>query len=74
MLKIIPDSISKKAPWGEKKFFNLERNCIIVHWSKEDFEMYPEKDIHLLYTAFTRALNKVYIVLTKKENEAKFYN
>ena len=26
MLKIIPDSISKKAPRGEKKFFNLIKN------------------------------------------------
>ena len=55
-------------------FKGLERDCIILHWSKEDLEENPEKNIHLLYTAFTRALNKVYLVLSKKVNEAAYYN
>ena len=55
-------------------FKGLERDCIILHWSKEDLEENPEKNIHLLYTAFTRALNKGYLVLSKKVNEAAYYN
>ena len=54
-------------------FKGLERNCVIVHWSKREFENSRNLQKYIFYTALTRAFNSVYIVLTDKSNEFRSF-
>ena len=52
----------------------MEKSSAILVWDKEDYETKALSSAHLFYTALTRVLNEVYILLISQENKALNFN
>ena len=55
-------------------FKGMEESSAILIWDKEDYETKDLNSAHLFYTALTRVLNEVYILLISEENKALNFN
>ena len=73
-------SFSNSIDYSPIKFCNIhafkgmEESCAILIWDKKDYETKNLKSAHLFYTALTRVLNEVYILLISEENKALNFN
>jgi superfamily I DNA and RNA helicase len=55
-------------------FKGMEKTTAILIWDKQEYDAKSSISAHLFYTALTRVLNEVYILLISQENKAINFN